>query len=227
MINDSTGIVENALLEASLKRIRLIENMNYPDIDTDESYDNKIFDLIYGRTKEKKRYPKRMALILVATLTVCFLIMFTVSAQIRTAVIDFFVEVYETFASFFIEDNNFNENPKTLETKYEATYFNEFGYLKSKQTNTNLKIIERWTKNDIVIDFSQYIVENSDILLDIEDTSYEVRYIGEQKIHYKVRNETHTIKWLAYGYSFNLSCDKSLGWEEIEKIITSLEPVTE
>ena len=45
MINDSTGIVKNALLEASLRRIRLIEAMDYPDITTDESYDNKIFDL--------------------------------------------------------------------------------------------------------------------------------------------------------------------------------------
>ena len=125
MINDSAGIVENALLEASLKRIRLIESMDYPDIVTDEEYDNRILDVIYGRTKEKKRLPKRIALILVAALTVCFLIVFTVSAQIRTAVVDFFIEVYETFASFFIEESNFIENPTTIEIKYEPSYFKE------------------------------------------------------------------------------------------------------
>lgn len=227
MINDSTGIVENALLEASLKRIRLIEAMDYPDIGTDESYDNKIYDLIYGRTKEKKRLPKRITLILVATLTICFLIMFTVSAQVRSAVVDFFVEVYETFASFFIEYDYAIENPKTIETKYQPTYFKKSGYQKSKQTNTNLKIIECWTKNDTVIDFSQYIISNSDITLDVEDTYYEIRYIGEQKIYYTIKNNIYFAKWLEYGYSFNIRCDESLGWEEIEKIITSLEPVTE
>ena len=227
MINDSTGIVENALLEASLRRIRLIEAMDYPDIGTDESYDNKIYDLIYGRTKEKKRLPKRITLILVATLTICFLIMFTVSAQVRSAVVDFFVEVYETFASFFIEDNDINENPTTIEIKYETSYFKENSYEKTNQIESKFKIVENWSKNNSTIYFSQYIIETNGIFLDTEDTSYQIKYIGEQKIYYTVKNNIYFIKWLAYGYSFNLRCDESLGWEEIEKIITSLEPVTE
>lgn len=153
--------------------------------------------------------------------------MFTVSAQVRTAVVDFFVEVYETFASLFIEDNNANENPKTLETKYNTTYFKKSGYTKINQMNSTFKSVEIWSKNDISVDFSQYVIENSDITLDTEDASYEIKHIDNQKIYYKVKNNSYTIKWLAYGYSFNLRCDESLGWEEIEKIITSLEPVTE
>lgn len=227
MINDSTGIVENALLEASLRRIRLIEAMDYPDIGTDESYDNKIYDLIYGRTKEKKRLPKRITLILVATLTICFLIIFTVSAQIRTAVVDFFVEIYETFASFFIKDDNVDENLKAIEIKYEPSYFKENNYTKTNKINSSLRTFTVWSKNDFNIDFSQYVVENSDILLDIEDTSYEVKYIGKQKVYYKVKNETHTIKWLAHGYSFNLNSNENLEWEEIEEIVLSLEPATD
>lgn len=227
MINDSTGIVKNALLEASLRRIRLIEDMDYPDIDTDESYDNKIYDLIYGRTKEKKRSPKRITLILVATLTICFLIMFTVSAQVRTAVVDFFVEVYETFASFFIEDNDNNDNLNTIKTKYEPKYFGNSNYKKITQNNKELAIFSIWEKDNFKINFSQYVIETNGIFLDTENVSYEVRYIGEQKIYYTIKNEVYFIKWLEYGYSFNLNCDTSLGWEEIEKIITSLEPVTE
>ena len=227
MINNSTGIVENALLEASLRRIRLIEAMDYPDITTDESYDNKIFDLIYGKTKEKKRLPKRITLILVATLTICFLIMFTVSAQVRTAVVDFFVEVYETFASLFIEDNDINENPTTIETKYKPTCFNNNDYKRVSQNTGNLSVLVVWEKYGSTISFSQHIIESNSIFLDTEDTSYQIKYIGEQKIYYTVKNNIYFIKWLAYGYSFNLRCDESLGWEEIEKIITSLEPVTE
>ncbi len=227
MINDSTGIVENALLEASLRRIRLIEAMDYPDITTDGSYDNKIYDLIYGRTKEKKRLPKRITLILVATLTICFLIMFTVSAQVRTAVVDFFVEIYETFAAFFIEDNDINENPTTMKTIYEPSYLHNHQFEKIKQDNGKISVFTVWSKDDFDINFSQHVVMNSDITLDAENTSYETTYIGEQKVYYTIKNNIYFVKWLEYGYSFNLSCDESLGWEEIEKIIISLEPVTE
>ena len=227
MINDSAGIVENALLEASLRRIRLIESMDYPDIATDEEYDNKILDVIYGRRKGKKRLPKRIALILVAALTVCFLIVFTVSAQVRTAVVDFFVEVYEKFVSFFIEESNFIENPTTIEIKYEPSYFKENNYTQTNEFNSSLNIFTVWSKNDFNIDFSQYVIHKNNMLLDIEDTSYEVSYIGEQKIYYKIKNNIYTVKWLAYGYSFNLNFNENLEWEEIEKIITSLEPVTE
>lgn len=226
MINDSTGIVENALLEASLRRIRLIENMDYPDIITEQEYDNKIFDLIYGRTKEKKRLPKRITLILVATLTICFLIMFTVSAQVRTAVVDFFVEVYETFTSFFIDENSV-ENPAIIETRYEPTHFYTSKYEKTDNYYDKLSVLLVLKFNETTVSFSQYVIENNDITLDTEDASYEIKHINNQKIYYKVKNNSYTIKWLAYGYSFNLRCNESLGWEEIEKIITSLEPVTE
>ncbi|MBQ4510978.1 MAG: DUF4367 domain-containing protein [Clostridia bacterium] len=227
MINDSAGIVENALLEASLRRIRLIESMDYPDIVTDEEYDNRILDVIYGRTKEKKRLPKRIALILVAALTICFLIVFTVSAQVRTAVVDFFVEIYETFASFFIENNNVDEKSKSIEIKYEPSYFQNNSYTKINETISSLRAFSVWSNHDFTIEFSQYVSKNSDITLDAEKTSYEITYIGNQKVYFTIKNNIYFIKWLTYGYSFNLSCDTSLDWEEIEKIITSLEPVTE
>ena len=227
MINDSAGIVENALLEASLRRIRLIESMDYPDIVTDEEYDNKILDAIYGRRKEKKRLPKRIALILVAALTVCFLIVFTVSAQVRTAVVDFFVEIYETFASFFIENNNVDEKSKSIEIKYEPSYFQNNSYTKIKETISSLRAFSVWSNHDFTIKFSQYVSKKSDIILDTENISYNIAYIDKQKIYYTIKNNTYFIKWISYGYSFDLRCDESLGWEEIEKIITSLEPVTE
>lgn len=217
MINDSAGIVENALLEASLRRIRLIESMDYPDIVTDEEYDNKILDAIYGRRKEKRRLPKRIALILVAALTVCFLIIFTVSAQIRTAVVDFFVEVYETFASFFIESDNANENQKIIKAQYEPSHFQTNGYTKINETNSSLRIFHVWSKNNFTVYFSQCIADNSNIILDTENISYNIAYIDKQKIYYTIKNNTYFIKWISYGYSFDLRCDTSLDWEEIEK----------
>lgn len=225
MISKDQYTAKNVLLEASLKRIALIESMDYPEINTDESYNNKIYDAIYN-TSNKKHYTKKITLILVASITICFLILFSISAQVRTKVIDFFVEVYETFASFFIEKDNI-QTVDSIETKYQPKCLKSLGYTENIQIDTKRYINYIWTNEKVYIGFSQYIIDENSISLDAEDTEYEIFYIGDQKVFCKTKDNKCSLKWLAYGYSFNLSCDKDFSWEEIEKIILSLEPVSE
>lgn len=224
----SREMLKRCLFESTLDEIRKIESIDYSFVKASEQLKNKIKNNFEAAKQNKKKYyPKKIALILVATLTVCFLIMFSVSAQIRIAVVDFFVEVYETFASFFIENDENNENPKTIETRYLPSYFHENGYTEINEINSPLRFLSICSKNGITLEITQYVIETNGVYLDTEDTSYEVRYIEEQKVYYKVKNNTYTVKWLAYGYSFNLNCNENLGWDEVEKIVTSLEPVDE
>lgn len=224
----SREMLKRCLFESTLDEIRKIESIDYSFVKASEQLTNKIknnFEV--AKQNKKKYYPKKIALILVATLTICFLIMFTVSAQIRTAVIDFFVEVYETFATLFIQNDDINENPTTIEKEYESTYFKENGFTQKEKTSSSIKIFSTWSKDASNIYFYQYIINGNDITSDIEYTSYEVTFVDNQKVYYTVKNDTYIVIWLAYGYSFNLRCSESLGWEEIQKIITSLEPITE
>lgn len=224
----SREMLKRCLFESTLDEIRKIEAIDYSFVKASEQLKNKIKnDFETAKQNKKKYYPKKIALILVAALTICFLIMFTVSAQIRTAVIDFFVEVYESFASFFIQNEDGIKNPTTIETEYNARYLTESGFTQAKKANTSIKIFSTWSKNNSNIYFYQYIIDENDIRSDIEETTYEITYVGEQKVYYTVKNDTYIVIWLAYGYSFNLRCSESLGWEEIQKIITSLEPITE
>lgn len=224
----SKKMLKRCLFESTLDEIRKIEEIDYSFVKASDQLKNRIKnDFETAKQNEKKYYPRKIALILVATLTICFLIMFTVSAQIRTVVIDFFIEVYETFASFFIENEDINENPKTIETRYHPSYFHENDYTQINEINSPLRFLSIYSKNGITLEFTQYVIETNSVYLDTEDTSYEIKYIGEQKVYYKIKNNTHTVKWLAHGYSFNLNCNDSLNWEEIAKIITSLEPVNE
>jgi len=224
----SKEMLKRCLFESTLDEIRKIEALDYSFVTASEQLKNRIkSDFETAKQHKKKYYPKKIALILVAALTACFLIMFSISAQIRTAVVDFFIEVYETFASFFIENDANNENPKTIETRYQPSYFHENDYTQINEFASLVKNISIWSKSSTTLEFTQYVIETNSVFLDTEDISYEVRYIGEQKIYYKIKNNIYTVKWLAYGYSFNLRCDESLDWEEIEKIITSLKPVTE
>ena len=224
----SREMLKRCLFESTLDEIRKIESIDYSFVKASEQLKNKIKNNFEAAKQNKKKYyPKKIALILVAALTICFLIMFTVSAQIRTAVVDFFVEVYENFAMLFIQNDDINENPTTIEKEYKSTYFKENGFTQIEKTNASTKALTTWSKDGFYIYFSQYIIDENDIRLDIEHTQYEIIYVEEQKVYYKEKNDICTIKWLANGYSFNLRCSESLGWEEIQKIITSLEPITE
>lgn len=224
----SKEMLKKCLFESTLDEIRKIEAIDYSFVKASEQLKNKIknnFEV--AKQNKKKYYPKKIALILVAALTICFLIMFTVSAQIRTAVIDFFVEVYETFATIFIQKDDDVITPSKIETEYKLTYFEENGFKQVDKTNSSVRIFTVWLKDDSNLNFSQSVIDNNYITSDVEGTSYEITYIGEQEVFYIVKNNKYFVKWLAHGYSFNLRCSESLGWKEIEKIITSLEPITE
>ena len=115
----------------------------------------------------------------------------------------------------------------TIETEYKSTYFEKNGFKQTEKINSSLRIFATWSKDDSNIYFSQNAVHKNYIISDIEETDYDVTYINDIEVYYKIKNSTYSIKWLAYGYSFNIRCADSFEWEEIEKIITSLEPVTE
>lgn len=224
----SREMLKRCLFESTLDEIRKIESVDYSSVKASEQLKNKIKnDFEASKQNKKKFYPKKIALILVAALTICFLIMFTVSAQLRTAVIDFFVEVYETFTTIFIQEDKKIEYSSTIETQYNSKYFVENEYKEVEKSNTTLHVITVWSKDDITVKFSQYIIDENDITSDIEDTSYSVIYVNDIQVYHKVKNNIHSIKWIDNGYSFYINCDESLSWEEIEKIITSLEPVNE
>ena len=115
----------------------------------------------------------------------------------------------------------------TTKTIYEPSYLCNNDFEKIKQENGKVSFFTVWSKNNFTVYFSQCVADNSGIILDTENISYNIAYIDKQKIYYTIKNNTYFIKWISYGYSFDLRCDTSLDWEEIEKIITSLEPVTE
>ncbi|MBR2025080.1 MAG: hypothetical protein IKA02_04670, partial [Clostridia bacterium] len=160
----SREMLKRCLFESTLDEIRKIESVDYSSVKASEQLKNKIKnDFEASKQNKKKFYPKKIALILVAALTICFLIMFTVSAQLRTAVIDFFVEVYETFTTIFIQEDKKIEYSSTIETQYNSKYFVENEYKEVEKSNTTLHVITVWSKDDITVKFSQYIIDENDI----------------------------------------------------------------
>lgn len=221
-------MLRGCLLESTLQEIREIEAIDYSDIRADESFRNKILNAISTKeVKGKKSRSKRIAISLIAAIIVCFSIIFSVSAKVRTTIVSFFVEVYDGFATFFIEDDENTENPTIIETRYEPTYLKENGYEQISQSKNKYNIFTVWSKDGASVNLSQYIINKNSISLDVEDASYETTYIGDKEVYYTVKNDMYFVKWLEGGYSFSLICNTSSGWETIEKIVSSLEPIYE
>ena len=218
------AILKSCLLESTLQEIREIEAINYSYIKADDEFKSRILDVI-NNAKNKTR-SKRITFSLIAAIIICFSIILSVSARVRTAIASFFVEIYDSFAVFFIENEDDSEDLKPIETIYEPAYFEENGYKQSSQELGKFRSLTVWTNDTITIDLSQYSIHNNMITSDAENMSYEITYIGERKVYYAVKNDMYFVKWLEHEYSFNIRCDSSLEWSEIEKIISSLQPAT-
>lgn len=218
------SMIRQCLFNSTLREIREIEDIDYSFIEASPSFKERIKSSIEATPRKRKFYPKKLIVALVAVISMCFLIMFAVSAQVRTKVVDFFVEIYESFTMLFVKEASTDDNPVKIETEYEPCYMRENGYELFSKSSGKISVLAVWKKHDLSLRFSQNIVKNSDYVFDTEDTLYEIKYIGDQKVYYKIKHDVITVKWLEYGYSFSLNCNESLGWDEIEKIILSLEP---
>ena len=240
MSSISKSTIKSCLLESTMQEIKTIESMEYSAITATKAYRARINSTISNNTKAKrKNTPKKMFLIFVAAILISLAVMFTVSADIRQAVADFFVNVYETFTEFFVANENetINDtqnstpsskpNPATIEIEYKPSYIDENGYSEIDKVIQATQIFTVWTNGVEMVDLLQHTADNTGITLDTENTSYETKDVGGQTVYYLLKNNVYFVQWLEYGYSFSLSCDESLGWDEVEKIILSIEPVDE
>ena len=217
------SMIGQCLFNSTLREIRELEDIDYSFIEASPSFKERINSTLNSTPRKRKLCPKKLIVALVAVISMCFLIMFAVSAQVRTKVVDFFVEIYESFTMLFVKEASTDDNPATIESIYEPSYLSKNNYKKSSESIKRLSVSTVWKKEDSTIKFFQYVIDDNYIRSDTEAASFETRIVGEQEVLYNVKNGTYIINWLAYGYSFSLICSEELGWDEIEKIILSLE----
>ncbi len=227
----SKAMLKDCLIDSALAEIYEIEALDYSYVQVSDGFKEKIKEAINAKEKAKRKvYPKKIAIILIASVLLSLSIMFSVSANIRDAVSDFFVKVYETFSEFFVNTEGNDEAPveypKAIEQVYQPKYITDNGFVEIDKIQDSLGVFTVWSNEAAIIDLSQRLVTNKPTL-DAEDVEYQTTYIGEKEIFYFLKNNIYTAVWVEHGYLFNMTCDESLGWDEVEKIVASLEPVTD
>lgn len=214
-------LFKKALLDSTMKEIRAIEEADYPTIEMPKKYDLEIYNAINNSSIRVKRYPKRAAIILAAIL-ICLTMMMSISA-IRVRIIDFVVNIYEKYICLSVEEPSENY-PKRIEKIYKPSYVPN-SYVENIFDKQPITIRIEWKYQNNTIKFYQHIMTDEYIRFDNKNSGYSTTQLEELKIYYLVKDEMYTVRWLSNGYSFTLFCPESLGWNEIEKIILSIEEV--
>lgn len=144
-------------------------------------------------------------------------------SAIRIRIIDFIEFIYEKFVCLSIDEEEYNY-PETIEKIYKPKYIPvDYEYYEINIRTIRVKVEYKNSSETML--FYQYVISRKNVNFDNEYSDYTPRYIDDQKVYYTIKEDKYTVKWVAHDYSFVLSCPESLGWDEIEKIILSIEEV--
>ena len=224
------NILEKCLLQVTLDEIKEIEAMNY-EIKACASFKKRIEKTVAkGEKKKKASALKKAIVILIAAVILSFSVMFAVSAEIREAVSDFFVFTYKKFSMVYVNDEDNTEDsfgyPQSIEQLYLPKYIKDKGYAEAYSHCGTLRALTVWENDTVAIDLSQSAIVNLHLSLNTENANLQRAYIDNKEVLFVLREGIYTVVWTDYGYLFTMSCDGISGWEEIEKIILSLSPVS-
>lgn len=221
MTNSQIEVLKIALLNVEREELRLLDSLPNENYKFSDEHKARMKRMVSKYEHSNKTMPKRLSIILVAAILVITLIM-SISA-IRIPVVNFIVEIYENFISIFVDSDDNNHTAKIQEI-YTPQYVPEhYHKIKSFSDEYNLQTTWVHENNDKKIFMSQNALNTSQSFIDFENSDYTEHLINNQKIYYTLRNDIITIIWTNEEYLFMLSCPETLGLEEIEKIICSME----
>lgn len=202
--------------------LKLMEDEIIHEIDSqpDEQYEPSekinttiekiIFDM---QEKDKKKAYRHKVSIVAATMTVILILCLGCAPAVRKTIIN----VYDKFIELIA-----GNNAKTEITElYEPTWLPDGYELESVQSNMPTRKTIIWKNNECDIVFEQSTSSFSS--LDNENSQYNTYQINDLDIHYSFKYNTYNMVWYYNDYLFNLSCSDSIKFDDIIRIIDSIE----
>lgn len=165
--------------------------------------------------------PARKVAVVLAALLLVFTLSMSISA-VRTSVIDFFINVYETFSEFRFSEKT---GTSSIQTVYEPAYLPE-NYTLCKRAHLPSTYQMAWKSKNDTITLRQYIA-NTSLVINTEEADYIETELFGQTVYTAKAADTGLLLWETDDYAFLLSYPSDLPWEEIELIFSSLAPSTE
>ncbi|MBQ8862775.1 MAG: DUF4367 domain-containing protein [Clostridia bacterium] len=205
-----------------------LDNLNIPkeDFEFSEKYKKNMEKLLAKQRKPYWQYVNTAGKRAVACILV-FIMIFASSMSIsafREPVVEFFVNVYERFVEIFCKEDGTTTSPDEIETIYTLGYLPEgYEFESRKVDNNSVKTV--FVNGCNKIKLSQYVLRVG-LLLDNENTNFEIQTENGIKIAVVEKFEDKALYWNSSEYSFKLVVPKEFSDEECIKIIESIEKLT-
>ena len=216
------SIFKKALLDSVLSKIYEIENSDLPYVDTDEGYDNRIFDLIKGRNMASGiSFRNRLKIGIIAAILICLTMIMSITA-IRSNSVKLLTNAHKDYFEIIVTSDS-NTFPTNIEKIYIPSYMPESYELKAI-TKRELFTQVIWSNNSYNIRLQQTIVsKNTNIHFDTEHSKLEYAVLGGYELYCVIAEGNRYVSWITEEYSFLLVCPSDIEFSEIEKIIESME----
>lgn len=194
-------------------------------IDISTRFENKMEALIRKENKSTwhwliTSYKKVIAL--VATLVLMLTMTFSVSA-IRTPIVEFFTNVYETFIEFLF--NGDTSDIISTHYKFKETP-NGFKIIDSYEDKTTLQTTYK-NENGDIIELSQTITDDTNYSLDSEQGEIKIVTVEGNKINLYLKNEFAQAIWIEGNTLMTLAYEGDIDEEKIVELIGLIEPQKE
>ena len=223
MTDKQLAIVKEALMEADLREMAIIDALPDEEITFSEKYKNAISKLMNNTRRSARSFSKKATVILVAVLT-SLILMISVSA-IREPILNFLVDIYDNYIKVTVD--NKDEKESVIEAPSYPSYMIE-GYTLDYVNNLESLIMTRWKNgNDEIMNLSQYInSDGTDVHINNQGVSYnDVVLKSGLKLYYSASHGYYEFYWVDGKYFYIFSCPEDIELSEIEKIIDSMEPM--
>ena len=223
MTDKLLAIVREALMEADLREMAIIDALPDEEITFSEKYKNAITKLINNTKRHARSFSKKAMVILVAVLT-SLILMMSVSA-IREPIVNFFVEIYNNYINVTVD--NKDDQELTIEAPVYPSYMTE-GYTLDYINNLESLVVTIWKNgNNKEIELMQKVNSNgSNIHINNPEGGYKSIVLqSDLKLYYYINNGYYRFFWMDDTYFYCFLCPDTIALSEIEKIIDSMEPI--
>lgn len=185
----------------------------------------------YESFKKKVKVRRRVSLkkkILYALIAALIAVSLTMSVSaIREPIINFFVEIYDSFISIFVDAPAPASIP--IAEKYELGYLPE-GFELVEEKEWNASCDKTYSDGNRRIKFVQVLLSSemlSDIALDNNDSNVEYMQINGSKVIYMQKNNSTNTAWIMDEYIFKISFNFTITQDDCVKIIESVYKIDE
>lgn len=174
---------------------------------------------LHGTNVINMKFKKRA---LIAILIAAALLLAGCSVYVfREAIFDFIEEIYDDYIRVSYDEDRKGDEEK-IEHIYTAQYVPE-GYELKRETSNSLIVYYMWESTaGETLSFEQYILLNTDFILDAEKGSTLIIEYNHLKIYCKQINNSYYYIWSDGTYAFSLAASAELDKNEVIQIIDNL-----